>query len=123
MKNLLAFAAFAAVSTVCGAQRGPASYVLDEATGRISAFGAKDGRTCVVGIENRYFLMSRSGDVEAFEREDVVVRKLSGEGWVGYRCTNPKLPDIDIVKRYRKVNGGLRAARSRSGTAARSRST
>ena len=108
MKNLLAFAAFAAVSTVCGAQRGPASYVLDEATGRISAFGAKDGRTCVVGIENRYFLMSRSGDVEAFEREDVVVKKLSGEGWVGYRCTNPKLPDIDIVKRYRKVNGGLR---------------
>ena len=68
MKNLLAFAAFAAVSTVCGAQRGAASYVLDEATGRISAFGAKDGRTCVVGIENRYFLMSRSGDVEAFVR-------------------------------------------------------
>lgn len=106
---LSACAALALLSAV-GAQRRPgaAAYAVDESTGRLAALGPGDGRPCVTGIENRYFMMSKSGDVEAFERDDVVVKKTAGRDWVGFRCTNPKLPGVDIVKRYRQTSGGIR---------------
>ena len=86
-----------------------AAFSFEDATGCISSFPGPDGP--IVGVENVYHLMTKAGakaDVDAREREDRVVRKTEGDGWVAYRCENPKLPGIEIVKRYRRENGGLR---------------
>ena len=62
-------------------------------TGALSAFGHS--------FENRYLLMEKGRpDVTALERDDVVVRKVDGEGFTAFRCTNPKMPGVSVVKRY-----------------------
>jgi len=69
------------------------SVTLDEKTGGFAAFGHQ--------FENRYFRMEKGKpDVTALERNDVVVKKIDGEGFTAFRCTNPELPDVTIVKRY-----------------------
>ena len=69
------------------------SVTLNEKTGGFAAFGHE--------FENRYFLMEKDKpDVTALERNDVVVRKIDGDGFTAFRCTNPELPDVTIVKRY-----------------------
>ena len=79
------------------------SVTLDPQTGGFAAFGHR--------FENRYLLMEKGkADVTALEREDVVVGKVDGEGFVAFSCTNPKLPDVTIVKRYSvdRVRGSVR---------------
>ena len=85
------------------------AYGFDESTGAIDGCASADGRPIAAKVETLYHVMLRSGrDIDAREDEDVVVRKTEGEGWIGYKCTNPKLPGIEIVKRYRKALGGIR---------------
>lgn len=86
----------------------PATCEFDEASGRVAWIRPRDGRCLVKSIETRYFIMSRSGDVEALERDDRVVDKHVADGVTTYRCSNPKMPGIDIFKRYSFVNGGVR---------------
>ena len=70
-----------------------ASITLDQKTGGFSAFGHK--------FENRYFLMEKGKpDVTALERDDVVVKRVDGDGFIAFRCTNPKMPGVAVVKRY-----------------------
>ena len=66
---------------------------LDPKTGGFSAFGHS--------FENRYFLMEKGNpDVTALERDDVVVKQIEGDGFTAFRCTNPNMPDVTVVKRY-----------------------
>ena len=83
-------------------------YGFDSASGGIESLECRDGRQFVKAVETRYFVMSKSGDTEAFEHDDRVVGVSSCGDTTEFRCANPKLPGIDIVKRYRIVNGGLR---------------
>lgn len=65
----------------------------DPDTGRLSAFGHS--------FENRYLLMEKGkSDVTALERDDVVVKRTDGKGFVSLRCTNPKMPGVTVEKRY-----------------------
>ena len=83
-------------------------FVFDGETGAIGTFAAADGREIASAFGNRYTLMSKSGDSEAVEREDVVVAKTEADGETVFVCTNPKLPGLTVTKRYRRENGGLR---------------
>jgi len=86
---------------------GGASATIDESTGRILSFSAKDGRPVSKGFGNVYRLMAKSGDAEAVETEDRVVSKSVSGGLREYRCANPKLPGLEILKTYRLRNDGL----------------
>lgn len=77
------------------------------ASGRFSGLPGIDGRPCLVDVETEYLMMSSDGDTCASEREDEVVEKSSGDGWTVFKCVNPKLPGIEIVKRYKTIAGGL----------------
>ena len=95
--------------------------VFDPLTGAIRSLSATDGRSALGATENRYRLMWKGGDVEALEREDVVVNRRASRDAVSFRCTNPKMPGIDIVKRYTVANGGIRRTLSFLSTNATSR--
>ena len=70
-----------------------ASIALDPRTGGLSAFGHS--------FENRYLVMEKGRpDVTALERDDVAVKDSEGDGRTVFRCTNPKMPGVAIVKRY-----------------------
>ena len=84
------------------------SYDLDERTGGISTLRVRGGSGAAKSIETRYMVMSKSGDREAFERDDRVVERRKDRDGAVFRCENPKMPGIDIFKRYSVVNGGLR---------------
>jgi hypothetical protein len=92
---------FAAASS--GVSR--AEFRIDESTGAVAEFSS-GARRIAETLENRYLLMDKTGDVEALERDDSVVKKMSGDGWTAYRCRNAKLPGVEIVKRYRHAAGG-----------------
>ena len=88
---------------------GMTNVLIDEATGRIALLQSVAGTHISEGFETRYFAMSKNGDVDAFERDDVLVEALrSDDGSIRYRCSNPRLPGISITKTYRASNGGLR---------------
>ena len=76
-----------------------------------SLLAVKDKRTgkfAVQGVENHYFLQSRAGDAEAFERFDKVIKKSSGKNQLKFICTNPRLSGITIEKFYSIENDRLR---------------
>ena len=106
---------FAACLMVAGisaiaAERGvcPVDYDIDEKTGGILRLCTRDGRRSVQTVEMCYSVLSKSGDLEALEREDVVVDSRITKDSRVFRCSNPKMPGIDIFKRYHILNGGLR---------------
>ena len=100
---LSGISAFAAGKGICGIRCG-----FDERTGGISAFGPRSGASPVKAIATSYMVLSKSGDIEAFESEDRVVERTKDRGASVFRCENPKMPGIAICKRYSIVNGGLR---------------
>ncbi len=84
-----------------------ASVAIEAATGRIISFSAKDGRPVTKSCMNVYRLMTKSGTTEAVETGDRVISKSDSPGLREYRCTNPKLPGLEIIKTYRLRNKGL----------------
>ena len=95
-------------ASVAGSGSRAGSYDLDERTGGISTLRVRGGSGAAKSIETRYMVMSKSGDREAFERDDRVVERRKDRDGTVFRCENPKMPGIDIFKRYSVVNGGLR---------------
>ena len=106
LKKALTAALLAGAFVFNGAAATTACF--DDTNGAMSAFAAEDGRPVARNFRNVYTLMSRVGDVEASETEDRVVSKSVSENTREYRCTNPKLPGLEIVKTYRPYNGGVR---------------
>ena len=81
---------------------------IDDATAAIGSLADPSGKMVAKGFRNLYFLMTRSGDVEADEGDDRIVSRKEGDGGAEFVCANPKLPGLEIVKFYRPHNGGLR---------------
>ena len=80
----------------CGGQGLP----LDPSSGRLGALARQDGRLVATGFRNVYHLMSASGDAEATEDADrVVKREVVGATNVLW-CVNERLPGLSIEKRY-----------------------
>ena len=108
MRILIASAVFCATTVgLFGFGGLPGGVTIDERTGAIAMVSGKDS-PIVSGVSNIYHLMERAGDADARETEDAVLRKQSGEGWVSYVCGNPRLPDLEIEKRYEADEGGVR---------------
>ncbi len=101
MKNAVLLVATTAALTAC-CVTGRANVTFDGRTGAIRGFSFADGRPIATAVENRWQLLSTEGDAEALEREDeVVARADEPTGGTVFTCRNPKLPEIEIVKRYR----------------------
>ena len=93
-----------------------AGVALDPKTGGFAAFGHS--------FENRYLLMEKGqSDVTALEREDVVARRVDGAGFTSFVCTNPKMPDVTVTKRYvvDEGRGSVRRTLSFANAASKSR--
>ena len=111
MKHCVLVFALALSSTALAAEAVFGAFTVDETTGAIRGCAAGDGRSVATRFENVYHLMTKAGaatDVDARERGDRVFQRIDGDGFVAFRCVNPKLPDIEITKRYESANGGLR---------------
>ncbi|NOY81982.1 MAG: hypothetical protein GXP31_13375 [Kiritimatiellaeota bacterium] len=80
-------------------------------TGVVAGLWNRERNTrCLERQHDRYHLATREGDVDADEYGDRVAEVLSGgeDGMVHLRCTNAKLPDIRIDKRYSLSPDGRR---------------
>ena len=85
------------------------TFTVDPAHGNVSKITDAAGRTVLTGSENRYLVMSKAGDATLFERDDKAVKSERGtDGSLTLECTNPKLPELVITKRYWLENNGLR---------------
>ncbi len=85
-----------------------ARFMIDERTGALASVASTDGRSVMTGFCNRYTLMARPGDADAMENDDIVVRRQINGKEISFYCTNPKLPGIEIVKRYTPAGNGVR---------------
>ena len=85
-------------------------FILNEENGAIKSSIDRWNRTVLENAQNRYIMMSKAGDVTAYEAQDKVVKFTAGEkdGKLTFVCTNSKLPDIVISKTYWQENNGLR---------------
>ena len=77
VRQIVLLACILAGGSVFSAEKGVRflEYGFDDATGRIAYLRSHDGRKSVESVETRYFTMTKSGDVEAFESEDRVLEK------------------------------------------------
>ena len=114
VRQIVLLACILAGGSVFSAEKGVRflEYGFDDATGRIAYLRSRDGRKSVESVETWYFTMTKSGDVEAFESEDRVLEKRQSGGETFFRCANPKIPGVEIFKRYGVVNGGVRRTTS-----------
>jgi len=81
-------------------------FILNEENGAIKSSIDRWNRTVLENVQNRYIMMSKAGDVTAYEAQDKVVKFTAGEkdGKLTFVCTNSKLPDIVISKTYWQEN-------------------
>ena len=82
--------------------------VFDDASGRIVGFSSADGRPVAGEFINVYPVLSSLGDKEGRETDDRAVSSRTNAWERCYRCVNPKLPGLEIIKTYRPCNGGIR---------------
>ena len=100
---------FALPANAAMLQSSIAEYSFSPDNGSLLAVKDKrNGKFAVQGVENHYFLKSRSGDAEAFERSDKVIKKIIGKNQLKFICTNAKLSGITIEKFYSIENDRLR---------------
>ncbi|MBE6366385.1 MAG: hypothetical protein E7052_00545 [Lentisphaerae bacterium] len=86
-----------------------AEYIFSSDNGSLLAVKDKrSGNLAVQGVENHYFLKSRSGDAESYEKFDEVLSCKTTEKQLHFTCINDKLPDITIEKIYSLENDRLR---------------
>ena len=84
------------------------TFMLDETSGAIKKIVDRKNRTVVEKTQNRYIVMSKAGDVAAFENQDKSAPVVRKGNRVTFNCTNSKLPDMLITKTYWVENNGLR---------------
>ena len=84
------------------------AFTLDETSGAIKKIVDRKNRTVVEKTQNRYIVMSKAGDVAAFENQDKSAPVVRKGNRVTFNCTNSKLPDMLITKTYWVENNGLR---------------
>ncbi|MBR4219706.1 MAG: hypothetical protein IKR81_01045, partial [Victivallales bacterium] len=105
---------FCGISMAAELESTVARYCFDDATGRISHIVDKrSGEVPVESIFNYYNVLAKSGDFGGNEKSDHVEKSYSdGAAQTAsnlvYECTNPKLPDLQIIKRYWIENDALR---------------
>ncbi|MBQ9368543.1 MAG: hypothetical protein IJT83_12245 [Victivallales bacterium] len=85
-------------------------FYIDSDTGAVKRIVDQAGRTILEGSENRYIVMSKGGDVTAFEAADKVIetKKEPASKAVTFVCQNDTVPNLLISKRYFIANNGLR---------------
>ena len=115
-KNAIAAGvALAAVVSAIGANDKSVSFdviascvAFEDASGRMVGLSSSDGRPVAYEFINIYPVLSSAGDKEGRETEDQTVSSSVNARERQYRCVNPKLPGLEIVKTYRPCNGGVR---------------
>ena len=91
---------FTGVLTVSGQlQTGSSRFLFDQKTGALTTV-FREQQKVVAQTENHYFLKSREGDVEAFERDDQVIAAETRDDILFFRCRNANLPGIEIHKTW-----------------------
>ncbi|NMA42486.1 MAG: hypothetical protein GX946_03800 [Oligosphaeraceae bacterium] len=81
--------------------------LLNDENGAVARIAPEKGHS-LKSIHNEYRVMARSGDLFAGEYTDRVINTSTSNEWQKiYECTNPELPEITIIKRYRIGNNGL----------------
>ena len=110
MRTLVMFLAFILSLPIWALQykTKSATYIFNDKTGEISSvIRNKDNYKSVIGTENHYLMMNRYNDFRANGAMDKVSNVKATRKDIVFTCTNEKLPDIVIVKRYFVVNDSL----------------
>ncbi|MBR4675608.1 MAG: hypothetical protein IKP00_14200 [Victivallales bacterium] len=108
-KLLITFICVSFLLNAADFRTSDAIYTLNEKTGGIVSIASlPSGEPLVTSTENHYLLMTPGGDVTAYESSDSVIKTANQNGSLVFACTNPKLPNIIVTKRYFPYNGGLR---------------
>lgn len=91
---------FVGAMTVSGQlQTSGNRFFFDQKTGALTSVFREQNQV-VVQTENHYFLKSRKGDAEAFERDDKVIAAETRDNALLFRCRNAGLPDLEIDKTW-----------------------
>lgn len=89
-------------------ESGGAVWRIDDRNGALASVKAVSGETVLTRVENRYCVMSASGDRTLSEARDRVVNDRSANGRIILDCRNGDMPGLGIVKEYWIENNGLR---------------